>query len=273
MVIDGHHHIDGDNYQAVVTSMDELGIDKTVLIGVGVSDMSVVTVKDSIVFRLDWLLKLLGPIKGRAVINSQEFKDVILSKPKNDDVLRAMAKCPERFEGFCFINPEQDDVMDEIERCFAGGMIGIKMALLQFPADLSGTNMKLICEYAKAKNAPIFLHQGITKESYDMTQMLKDFPTNYFIIAHAGVQLFQEAINAALKYENVFIDTSSYIVTPAKIKTMHKKLGASKILFGSDVPVMSDNQAIAFDKINNLDISDSDKQRMLGDNLKEILAL
>lgn len=51
MIIDGHLHI-AEEATRIVTRVDELGIDRTVLVGVGVRDLGVVTMRDTIVFQL-----------------------------------------------------------------------------------------------------------------------------------------------------------------------------------------------------------------------------
>lgn len=272
MIIDGHHHIE-DDYEPILRSMDALGIDMTVLVGVGVSDLGVVTIKDSPVFRSHFLLKTFGPMKARRIVKSKWFNEVILEKPRNDAVLRAMEEKPDRFAGFAFVNPARPEVLADIETCLDRGMKGIKFALLQFPEDMGGPRMKAICELARDRDVPIFVHPGITSESANMEPMIRAFPKNKFIIAHAGVQFFRETIEFAKKYEKVFVDTSSYIVTKRKLEILHRELGPEKIIFGSDVPVMAKDQKSAMEKITNLKIPDSHKEMILGENLRNLLGL
>jgi predicted TIM-barrel fold metal-dependent hydrolase len=150
-------------------------------------------------------------------------------------------------------------------------MCGIKLALVQYPTDLSGPKMKAICEVARARDVPIFFHQGITRESSDPKKMFNDFRDVVFIIAHTGVQYYDEMIPLAKAYDNVFMDTSSYISTRSKIKELCGILGAGKLILGSDVPVMCSDQKDALEKIQGLPIPDTDKEKILGGNLLAIL--
>ncbi len=173
MIIDGHHHIEGD-YGYILRRMNELQIDKTVLVGAGVRD-------------------------------------------------------------------------------------------------LSGHKMARICEMEEEKNVPVFFHQGLTPESSDARKMVKNFRNVTFIVAHAGVQCFYDVLDLAMAYDNVFIDTSSYIVTFRKLKHLCRKIGAKKIVFGTDVPVMSNDPSEGLAKIRRLPVSESNKELILGKNLWEIL--
>jgi len=272
MIIDGHHHIES-GYTHILERMDALGIDKTVLIGVGVSDLSAVTVKNVLPIRSHALLQTVGVIKMNLLVRSKALRSVLLGDPINDRVLEAIKDNPQRFLGFAFVNPESDNCTNELERCLDHGMCGIKLALLQYPTNLAGKNMRNICNTARERKVPIFFHQGITKESSDPQAMFNDYPDITFIIAHAGVQYYKKAITLAQVHKNVFIDTSSWIVTVRKLKELYKQLGPQKLIFGTDVPVMADDQADGLNKVRQLNLPPSEEALILGENLRKILNL
>lgn len=270
MIIDGHHHI-VDRHEPILRRMDELGIERTVLVGVGVADLRVVTVKDSFVLRSDFLLKTLGVLEARRLVRSRRFREALLGDPDNERALSAIRERPDRFLGFVFVNPESERCMGEIRRCLAGGMSGIKLALLQYPTDLAGPKMAAIAELARERRVPIFLHQGLTREASDVRPLVSAFPDVVFIVAHAGVQYFDEAVDVARRHDNVFVDTSSCMVTWPKLKRLLGALGASKLVFGTDVPVMARDPEEGLRKVMRLPTTDADKERILGGNIKWIL--
>lgn len=270
MVIDGHRHIVGD-YQPILTDMDRLGIDKTVLIGVGVRDLSLITIHDAFVFRYHLLFRTLGMLKARQLVNSQAFRANLLPFPNNDEVLTAVRERPDRFSGFAFINPESPHALAELQRCLEQGLQGIKLALVQYPTDLCGRNMTALCEVARENAVPVFMHLGISRATSEPEWLTEAFPDVNFIIAHAGVQRFEETIVLARR-NNVFVDTSSYIATTAKIKRLYRTLGAGKLIFGSDVPVMCRDAGEALAKIATLSLSASEQEKVLGGNLTALLA-
>jgi predicted TIM-barrel fold metal-dependent hydrolase len=150
-------------------------------------------------------------------------------------------------------------------------MCGLKLALVQYPTDLNGAKMAALCEVADRRNIPVFMHLGLTKASSQADGLVKAFPRVNFIIAHAGVQCFSETLALARRCENVFVDTSSYIATTGKIRDLCAKLGAGKLIFGSDIPVMCGSLAEALNKIDGLAIPDAEKAKILGGNLLNIL--
>ena len=270
MIIDGHQHI-VDDYRPILARMDALGINRTVLLGVGVRDLSVVTIRNTPVFKSHLLFKTLGMIKARMLVNSRALKEGLLGDPRNDAVLRAIKEKPDRFSGFCFVNPESPHALDEINRCLDAGMKGIKLALVQYPTDLNGPKMAALCELARARKVPIFVHQGITRESSDVSNLVRRFQDVVFVIAHTGCQCFDEVMEMARTRDNVFVDTSSYIATRKKIQRICDTVGASKLIFGTDVPVMCKDPEDALEKIRTLKASDGDKEKILGRNLAAML--
>lgn len=161
MIIDGHRHIVGD-YQPILTEMDALGVARTVLVGVGVRNLNVVTIRNSIVFRYHFLFRSPGMLKARQLVNSTDFRYNLLKSPNNADVLRAIQERLDRFSGFAFLNPESPDVLSELDCCLSAGMQGIKLVLVQYPSDLCGKNMTTLCEVARTHSIPIFMHLGLT---------------------------------------------------------------------------------------------------------------
>ena len=117
----------------------------------------------------------------------------------------------------------------------------------------------------------MFFHQGLTAATSDPTAMFKRFPKVNFIIAHAGVQYFEQAVELAREHRNVWLDTSSYFVTAHKLRRLMREVGAYKLVFGSDVPVMADDAAQALNKIMALKISDQERAAILGQNMLQIL--
>ncbi len=270
MIIDGHLHLAGDA-KPILARMDALGIDRTVLVGVGVRDLGVVTVRDSLIFRVPGLVRTVGVWKARAIVRSRQFREVWMPEPDNDRVGDALRDHSKRFWGFVFVNPSQPGAIDMVERRLKAGFCGIKLALLQYPADLDGPEMCALCELAQARRVPLFFHQGLTPASADPTRMVRRFPRVRFIIAHAGVQYFDQVLALAREHSNVWIDTSSYFVTPAKLRRLLREVGARKLVFGSDYPVMALDPGDALNKILALPLSARDRDAVLGGNLREIL--
>jgi uncharacterized protein len=270
MIVDGHLHLAGSP-TGVLRRMDELGVQRTVLVGVSVRDLSVLTIRDSIIFRVPLLLRTIGVLKTRAILRSRRFHEASLPQPDNSQVAAAIAAYPERFWGFAFINPMAPDAPVETERLLDAGFRGIKLALPQYPAALNGPQVTALCEVARARRVPVFCHQGLTPGAADLAAMVRRFPDNRFVVAHAGVQYFEDAVALARGQPNVWLDTSSYFVTATKLRRLVTEVGPAKLVFGSDYPVMATDPGQALQKIAALRISATERAAILGGNLLEIL--
>lgn len=81
---------------------------------------------------------------------------------------------------------------------------------------------------------------------------------------------------AAMKLENVYIDTAHYLmyVYPGVMARMVELAGAGHIVFGTDTPLQGPMQMkFAIETIQSLNISNSDKEKILCGNAKKILSL
>lgn len=112
-------------------------------------------------------------------------------------------------------------------------------------------------------------------------------PRTNFIMAHiAGI--FQNAnypyfpnlqgceAVAAMKLENVFIDTAHHLmyVYPGVMERMVELAGADHIVFGTDAPLQGPKQMrFAIEIIQSLEIPQTDKEKILCGNARRILEL
>ena len=101
--------------------------------------------------------------------------------------------------------------------------------------------------------------------------MVARFRDVRFIVAHAGAQYFEQAVVLAESCPNVWLDTSSYFLTPAKLRRLIRRPGPGKLVFGSDVPVMALDPGDALAKITALPLSAPEREAVLGGNLTAIL--
>lgn len=84
-------------------------------------------------------------------------------------------------------------------------------------------------------------------------------------------------MKVASEHDNVYTDTSA--VDPELTRRAIERIGADKILYGSDFPVVlayCDRKTGMVENLNNilnLDISIEDKEKIMGKNAKKILKL
>lgn len=80
-----------------------------------------------------------------------------------------------------------------------------------------------------------------------LDEVLLDFPELVVIGGHVGFPWTAEVISLATKYPNLYVDTSAYAVhrLPADIAEYLRGRGRTRIMFGTNWPMMSAERALA----------------------------
>lgn len=100
-----------------------------------------------------------------------------------------------------------------------------------------------------------------------------DFPDLTIVGGHIGYPWTEEAIAVATKHPNVYIDTSAYTAKryPAELVKYMSKHGASKVLFGTNFPMITADRALA--NLDDLGLEPAAKAAFLEGNAKRVFAL
>jgi uncharacterized protein len=273
MVIDGHLHLIPGRSRELIADMDRLAIDKTVIVGVTLKDISRIKVPNKFFLQNRLFRKVIGVQLEKWMTASRNFQDNLLARPDNAVIAQACAEYPGRLFGFLFINPTHPQTMDELNLSLSGECWkGIKLAQRQYPVDLAGENMRLIAEFACAHSLPVFIHLGFEKKTYDIEPLAAGFPDLVIIVAHLGIQYFEKALGWAKRFKNVYLDTSSNFATTAMVEEAVSRAGAEKLFMGSDSPILGD-QPTALEKISSARIKEGEKKLIMGENLAALLKI
>ena len=85
----------------------------------------------------------------------------------------------------------------------------------------------------------------------------------FFRYSHLG-----EAIEAIRKYPNIYIETHM-INSPDYLDVLEKEVGLDKVIYGSNAPLSY--MAASMKQITHSELSEAGKEKVLGQNLEEIL--
>ena len=162
------------------------------------------------------------------------------------------------FIGFASVDPLKEDAADELVSAVSDlGLKGLKLdpSLQQFyPNDKNKAYP--IFEKASQLGIPVIIHEGMTWEAdaimkYSHPSLLEDvahdFPKLNLVIAHMGWPWVLDSVALALKYPNIYLDTSclyadtpnefmEYVFTKQIPITMVERSLYRKIIFGSNYP-------------------------------------
>jgi predicted TIM-barrel fold metal-dependent hydrolase len=114
---------------------------------------------------------------------------------------------------------------------FKGNKIHEMVTKLPFSSSYDPRFLEPALEFAAARGCPILYH-GLVTEA-----MIREHPGVNFICAHGPMDI-EQTLRLA-KYENFHIDTAYTIVLAGTFERFVNKLGAHRILFGSDAPLSS----------------------------------
>ncbi len=246
MIIDSHVHLKhadaaGTEYPAatIVQVMDAVGIDKSVVFAIST------TTRHSIEM-------------------AQE----------------ATSQFPDRLIPYVNVEPTYDEaVLDEVDEAVSGlGFRGMKMHLgFGVPPR---SIMEPFVRLAGEKGVPILIDcVGRDDVVADMAQA---FPGTSIIVAHLGRYLCEDPsvldrfIGLAETLDNVFLDVSG-VVLVHKIREAVERVGAGKVIFGTDGPHKQPDLAgyarRELDKIRALGLSPGDEAAVMGTTIEKLLKM
>jgi len=237
--------------EELVASMDECGIDKSVVLNLG------------------WV--------------SHE-----LCVETNDYILEAVARYPQRIIGFCVIQPlAREEAVRELERCAENGARGIG----EMRPDVQGFDlrdnalMKPLIESAIEHDLVFLIHasEPVGHEYFGKGSITPDtiypfilgFPRLKLVCAHwgGGLPFYALMPEVAEALSNTYFDTAAtpFLYRPPIFQHVADIVGIERILFGSDYPLLSPTRII--DQLALVDLGEEDRAKILGGNAQRLLSI
>ena len=204
----------------------------------------------------------------------------------NDYILESIARYPKRLIGFCSVQPRSLQAsIDEIERCVKGGIKGVgelrpDMQLLDltdeevmqpFIETITRNNLVLLSHASEPVGHDYAGKGSITPDV--LYYLITSFPDLTLVCAHWGGGLPFYALMPEVKeaMSNVYFDTaaSPFLYSPQVYHEVSRLVGAEKILFGSDYPLLPQSRLL--EEIRALDLSVETKELIVSGNARRIL--
>ena len=206
----------------------------------------------------------------------------------NDYILESIARYPQRLIGFCTVQPRSlGAALDEIERCAKGGIRGVgemrpDMQLLDlmdeevmtpFIEVITKHNLILLTHASEPVGHEYPGKGGITPDI--LYPLITSFPDLTLVCAHWGGGLPFYALMPEVKkaMSNVFFDTaaSPFLYNPQIYNQVSQLVGADKILFGSDYPLLAQSRLLK--EIESLDLPEETERLILSGNAQRLLGI
>lgn len=215
----------------------------------------------------------------RFVISSATLKPDLAHAQVGNDFLINTANEDKRFIPLASFHPFMsfDEAVGELERCKALGAKGIKIHsdFQRFNID-DERAMAIYKECARLK-LPILFHVGDKNTEFStpkkVLNILEKLPELTVIAAHmCGYSVWDEA-EEYLIGTPVYTDTSEALIgmDGKNLYRLIEKHGVDKVLFGSDYPLW--NTRFAFDQIEAIGLSESEKDAIYSGNAKQVFGV
>ena len=166
--------------------------------------------------------------------------------------------------------------VDELRRAILElGFRGLKLHPWLQGFSVSSPIMDAIIEETITLDIPVTFHDGTPPYTspLQIAELARRFPKARIILAHSGLRdLWQDALLAGLERENLWLGFPGPPLLG--MRRIVKDLGASRILYGSDGGIGHPSAiAYALRIINQLDITDTAREKILSENARDLLGI
>ncbi len=223
-----------------------------------------------------------------AVVMGMGWTEFGVAAEVNDYIIEAVAAHPGRLTGFASVNPAWGEAaVKEAQRSAAAGLRGIG-ELHPDSQNIDITDaavMAPLMELSRSLNLPLLIHcsepvghqyPGKGKTTPDKVwRLIENFPDTTIICAHWGGGLpfyaLMPEVGSAL--ENVYFDSaaSPFLYGPGIYPAVAGLVGADRLLFASDYPLMRPSRPLA--ELANEPLPECHRRRILGENAARLLGL
>jgi predicted TIM-barrel fold metal-dependent hydrolase len=203
----------------------------------------------------------------------------------NDYIIDSVSRYPQRLVGFCAVQPQSPKAaIDEIERCARVGIRGVGEMRPDIQFDL-GDEMVMdpLVEALKEHQLTLLLHtsepighdypgKGIVTPEV-LYPFIASYPELTIVCAHWGGGLPFYALMPEVKkaLRNVYFDSaaSPFLYAPQVYSQVIQLVGAERVLFGSDYPLLKPRRLL--DEIDTLGLPPETRDLVLAGNALKVL--
>ena len=223
----------------------------------------------------------------RSVACGFAWRDADLCAKHSDYVLDAAAKSEGRIIPFATVQPSDDDTRDALKRYAARGALGLGELRpeQQGYGLIDSDEADLLAWGADAYDLTLLFHvsepvghvypgkAGIALSQ--LARFIADFPGVTVIAAHwgGGLPFFALMPEVREAMTRTYFDTAatSFLYESEVYAHSVKLVGAARILFGSDFPLVS--QARALQELRDAPLDEESRRLILGENARSLLRL
>jgi len=217
------------------------------------------------------------PLYGRYFINPGirfNYNCLLREKQDGNEFVYSMAnKLPNRIIQIYWVDPRKPDFMKKMGNDFDKWHFkGVKLHQVCTPFKSDGVEINNIAIFCKENRLPLIIHLWSNKEAIELMNVATRHPGVNFILLHlVGLDVVAEQ---AKNISNIYCEISPFsYIKESRLEYAIDKLGADHIVLGSDTPWDKNSLKNNIERINELNIDNTAKNRILGDNIVDILKI
>lgn len=170
---------------------------------------------------------------------------------QTDDLRTVMGEHRDRLSLFAGVDPGLPDAPAQLAAYIAGGGVsGLKIHPALAGPDPTDDRMYEIVQVAYTHDLPVQIHTGSfpfealrhDDDASILRPVIEAFPSVTFVLAHIGWNQHRTVLQLAHDHPNVCVESSWQ--PPAVIRQAVDILGAERVLFGSDFPLLQQKPAL-----------------------------
>lgn len=189
----------------------------------------------------------------------------------NDELIRLVARWPERFLGYASIDPtaSRRRIVAELERARRHGLVALKIhTMARVPYDAEAYDTALA--WANAHDWPVLAHTW-GGEVAILTPAFERYPRVRFMLAHAGCTQREVYARAGRDYPHVWLETCHSHCLIGMMEYLVREVGAHKVVWGSDMSFMGAEHQVG--RVVFAKLAPAQKAAILGKNASAIFGL
>lgn len=267
MIIDGHAHAarEFSNIETLIKELSINGVDKVVLCPSLKNRTNIPNPPSFFKGKRERDVKKL--FAGNPIIT---FICSILKQQgdSNEFVHTIQQQAPDRVIQFYWVDFNSPTVLAELPLAVTKYRCGgLKLHQAWTPFECDSPRFESVISFAAEHRLPLFIHPGSEEELVKLREAALQHPDTPFIISHLmGIDVFK-----GYEGENIYHDISPEDLLTDNIYRAVNDFGAERVIFGSDMPFGDLGENIR--KVQALNLTDEQRELILGGNMKRLLRL
>jgi predicted TIM-barrel fold metal-dependent hydrolase len=195
-----------------------------------------------------------------------------IERPDNLALLETLAGDP-RWVPCCQVNPRHADAVERMREAVAGGCRMLKLMPAIYNVLPTGSHSRALVDVAREAGLIVNVHSGgHNSHPHEIGALARRYPDVTFIMDHMGYRNDGEA--ALLEAEdnpNIYLGATIAAVEPSFVVNAIKRVGAERVIFGSNAPNVYPD--LAAESLRRAKLGAEAEALVLGGNLSRLLGI